>query len=315
MNDGVSYRQLGLIFLAFVLGICSALLFQNTGAGQPTTFATTELIGFVLSVLVSGASIVLAIAAIGLGRASEHAVTRRSDESIRLQNEVFAKTTDALQRIESSTGVTEKRIEDIIAGRAGDLSQEIAEKTLRGQIDPSKRDKLEENIRASLLESVRTVPSPDAVKARAEVRRLHEEREAEYSKFHDELQRTIANLNGVSVKKFGHGSPTNDEGDIHDGLYVIGDKKIAMTTFRPDAPTELLPDFLAAYTREMETETFDKYVAVLFENDSRDANDLEKAFAERVKPYRDEVSSRLITIRAHYDKIEEAAERFVEVVS
>ena len=45
MNDGVSYRQLGLIFLAFALGICSALLFQNTGAGQPTTFATTELIG------------------------------------------------------------------------------------------------------------------------------------------------------------------------------------------------------------------------------------------------------------------------------
>lgn len=311
MNSSVSYGQLGIIFLAFVLGICSTLLFQNTGAGQPTTFTTTELFGFVLSVLVSGASIVLAIAAIALGRASEHSVTLRSDESIRLQNEVFAKTTDALQRIESSTGVTEKRIEDIIAGRAGDLSREIAEKT-RGQIaDPTK---LEESIRASLLESVRTAPSPDAIEAR---RRLSEEQEAEYRKCHDELQLAIANLNGVSIKKLGHGAGTiTDDGrDIHDGLYVIRGKKIAMSTFRPNGQTGLLADFLAACMREMETETCDKYIAVLFEENSRDAVDLEKAFAERMSMYRDEFSSRLITIRAHYDKIEEAAKRFVEVAS
>ncbi len=99
----VSIKLLGGLLIAYLLGLATHLLARNFFSGQPLTFSTPELINFVLSVLLSGASIFLAIAAIALGRFSEQAIIDRSDESIRLQNAVFQKTTDALQRIESST--------------------------------------------------------------------------------------------------------------------------------------------------------------------------------------------------------------------
>jgi len=127
-NDAwtISYKHVGIIVFSFSLGLIGALLISNSQSASTTSFSTTELIGFVMSVILSGASIVLAISAIALGRSSERAVIDRSDESIRLQNEVFVRTNEALQRIEASTGVTEKRIEDIITGRVGDISQKIA---------------------------------------------------------------------------------------------------------------------------------------------------------------------------------------------
>ena len=150
----ITYKQIGVIVLSFSLGLISALLLKNAGTTQASTFTTTELVGFVLSVIVSGASMVLAVAAIALGRASEQAVVTRSDESIRLQNEVFTKTTEALQRIEASTGVTEKRIEDIIAGRVGDISHQIAEMASKGgKQSPKDFKELEENIRRLRLPS------------------------------------------------------------------------------------------------------------------------------------------------------------------
>ena len=121
----ISYKQIGVVLFAFALGVIFSLLLSNTQTGNPTTFTTTELIGFVLSVILSGASIVLALSAIALGKISEQSVLR-SDESIRLQNEVFVKTTEALQRIEASSGGIEKRIEDIISG-----VQEIFRKRLQ----------------------------------------------------------------------------------------------------------------------------------------------------------------------------------------
>lgn len=63
----VSYRQIGIVILAFFLGMIAALLLSNAQLGTTTAFTTTELIGFTLSVVLAGASIVLAIAAIALG--------------------------------------------------------------------------------------------------------------------------------------------------------------------------------------------------------------------------------------------------------
>lgn len=149
----ISIKLLGGFLIAYLLGLATHLLARNFFSGQPLTFSTPELINFVLSVLLSGASIFLAIAAIALGRFSEQAIIDRSDESIRLQNEVFQKTTDALQRIESSTGVTEKRIEDIIAGRVGDLSQRAAR--IATEAPDAKGKDMEELIRKSLYEALR----------------------------------------------------------------------------------------------------------------------------------------------------------------
>ncbi len=119
----VTYAQLTIVAISAFIGAVAVLLFQKLVGGGMTHMDTLGLIGFTLSVLLSGASIVLAVSAIMLGKFSEDAIIRRSDESIRLQNDVFLKTTDALQRIESSTGVTEKRLEDIVSGRVGALSK------------------------------------------------------------------------------------------------------------------------------------------------------------------------------------------------
>jgi len=87
----ISLRLLGGLAIAFLLGYAAYGLVQNILAVGTLSFSTPELINFVLSVLLSGASIFLAIAAITLGKFSEQAMIQRSDESIRLQTEVFQK--------------------------------------------------------------------------------------------------------------------------------------------------------------------------------------------------------------------------------
>ena len=135
----ISFKIIGIVFIAFLLGFAAFGLLNNFSEGGTINFTTIGLIGFVLTIILSGSSIVLAISAILLGKFSEQAMIQRSDDSIRIQNEVFQKTTDALQRIESSTGVTEKRIEDIISGRVGDISYKIAEIATESQKGKTKR--------------------------------------------------------------------------------------------------------------------------------------------------------------------------------
>ena len=197
------------------------MLVTNAHTGSPSTFTTTELIGFVLSVILSGASIVLAITAIALGKYSELAIMHRSDESIRLQNEVFVKTTDAPQRIESSTGVTEKRIEDIISGRVGDISQQIAEMAIGGgkyrTRDPRN---LEENIRKSLLKTIREDKGgPADIEARQEKRKKREEERKMYQTAHEKALYAIANMKGIAIEKVGHGNVSESGKELFDGIY------------------------------------------------------------------------------------------------
>jgi len=150
----ISYKQLGFLLISFLSGIVATLLFINASFPTMTSFKTLDLIGFTLSVVLSGASIVLAFAAINLGKNFEIILMNRSDESIRLQNDVYIKTTEALNRIESSTGVTEKRIEDIISGRAGDLSQKIAESTKQGAGPKEIEEQIKQSFRESLDEGL-----------------------------------------------------------------------------------------------------------------------------------------------------------------
>lgn len=134
--------------VAFTIGILTTLLLLRIIQPLPEFFSASSLIVFIFGIALSAAAIVLSVAAISLGKASEQAMIERSDESIRLQNEVFARTTDALQRIKSSTGVTEKRIEDIISGRAGAISDRIVDRLLETrEVSTKNRKALERDIR------------------------------------------------------------------------------------------------------------------------------------------------------------------------
>jgi uncharacterized protein (DUF1778 family) len=287
----ITYKQIGVIILSFSLGLISALLLQNAGTTQASTFTTTELIGFVLSVIVSGASMVLAVAAIALGRSSEQAVITRSDESIRLQNEVFTKTTEALQRIEASTGVTEKRIEDIIAGRVGDISHQIAQMASKGgKQSPKDLQELEENIRRSLLSSIRDDDKVDRRHAfiekrqrdeaeKAEKARLEQELEDTYQAAHQKTLLNFGNKKGVTINKLEHGSPSKSGEDLFDGLFTYQERSLGVSTFRPDSSEDMLKIFILNASSELAKNTIDELYIVAFtdNNDSGTPKVLDEA--------------------------------------
>lgn len=223
----VSLRLLGAFAITYFLGLVTHLITRNFYSGQPLTFSTPELINFTLSVLLSGASIFLAIAAISLGRFSEQAITQRSDESIRLQNEVFQKTTDALQRIESSTGVTEKRIEDIISGRVGDISQKIA----RIATEKQGESNLEEQIKKSIYEALRD----EGMSTRLTWDRLINERaphassddrerkKRDYYRMSTEFMQALSMRDDLKALRMSTGNANADGDEKYDGIFLTKD--------------------------------------------------------------------------------------------
>ena len=178
------------IGLVLVVGIVCGLLLNNFLDSKQITFGTESLISFVFTIALGAAAIILAVITIVLSRFSEDALTQRSDEGIRLQTEVFAKTTEVLSRIQASTGVTEKRIEDIISGRYV-IAQEVISKTLpesrlgmgKEQVDRL-RDDLANSLKAELLPLLSNSPSKTE-KALADLEIRQSKRAEASNRFHE----------------------------------------------------------------------------------------------------------------------------------
>jgi hypothetical protein len=158
---------------AFGLGATGGILLQSVLCKQNEALSAAGVVSFVFTVALGGAAIVLAIVTLVLSRQAEDALTRRSDEGTRLQNEAFLRTADVLARIQTSTGVTEKRIEDIVSGRTNVIVQEAFDKTIRkgGGLSTKQVAELKESLAGSLKAEL--VPllkqAPDAAEAQ-----LHE---------------------------------------------------------------------------------------------------------------------------------------------
>lgn len=267
----ISLRLLTALLFAFFLGGASYAILLNALNKELTTFSTTSLIGFVISILLSGASIILAIVAIILGKSSEDAMTTRSDSSIHLQNQIFQRTIDALQRIESSTGVTEKRVEDIIAGRVASVSQKIAAEVATEKRADSRQvqaEDIEKILKRSLLDrnwiSHASETSPEHA-AKEEREKAERNTEVKYQSDHTEALRAFAMRNDLKAIKLGHGSPDQKAERLFDGLFVRADgKKIAMSTFRKDA-TVYLQQFIPNALRELHQGAVEQIYMILFE--------------------------------------------------
>jgi hypothetical protein len=253
MNNTISFKLLSGLLITFLAGYFANNLIANANSISIYSFSTPDLINFILSVLLSGASIVLAISAISLGKFSEQAMIQRSDESIRLQNEVFQKTTDALQRIESSTGVTEKRLEDIISGRVGDLSQKIARiatesKKSDGSLQP---EEIEDLIRKTLLQSFGNYgvfPSRHSLQETealvASQKQKQEDRE-KYHGYHDKLEAAITQRSDLRALKLGQGTPSESGLKLFDDVIINKNgKKIGIIDF----PSHMEPSFVRQAT-------------------------------------------------------------------
>lgn len=142
------------VALAFIVGLVCGLLLVNVLAGSQTSLSTTSIISLTFTVALGAASIILASITIVLSRSAEEALIRRSDEGIRLQNEAFVRTNEVLSKIEASTGVTEKRLEDVIAGRTSLIAEEAFEKSV-GKGEMSLSQETEERLKKSLADSLR----------------------------------------------------------------------------------------------------------------------------------------------------------------
>jgi len=301
----ISYKQIGLIIFTLLFGIVAGLLVTNSQTGSPTTFTTTELIGFVLSIILSGASIVLAVAAISLGKYSELAIMHRSDESIRLQNEVFVKTTDALQRIESSTGVTEKRIEDIISGRVGDISHQIAEMaTGSGKYRSRDPRDLEEDIRKSLLESFKEESSGTVDEdERRKKRQKRVEEQKKYQSAHEKTLYAIANKDGVSIEKIGHGDIGESGTALFDGIYKKEDKRFAVSTFKKGTSTSILTEFIGNTATELAKNYVDSVYMIIFGTEAEE--ELDQDVREHFATMKDVIVNKIHLFYCDYENAED----------
>jgi hypothetical protein len=311
-NDGstISYKQLGLLILVFVLGLITTLLLQNTKTDIQTIFTTTELIGFVLSVILSGASIVLAVSAISLGKSSEQAVIKRSDESIRLQNEVFIRTTEALQRIEASTGVTEKRIEDIISGRVGDISHSIAELTSKSKRGLAlNQDELEKEIRQSILSGVREKLSPEEEEKRK--KEIHEKRKR-YQEFHQLTLSSFSNRNDTKSVKLGHGRVGGKGEDLFDGIFTVNGQKIGLSAFERGDSSNV--NRLEGYFSEVAKCLLDKaiqQVVLVFDGDTSDQTKITDTIAELLELYRENPAAYIKVVVAPPEEVTTALSELI----
>jgi hypothetical protein len=311
----ISLQLLGGFALVFILGLTTHLLARNFFSGQALTFSTPELLNFVLSVLLSGASIFLAIAAIALGRFSEQAIVQRSDESIRLQNEVFQKTTDALQRIESSTGVTEKRIEDIISGRVGDLSQKIARIATETQ-DPQGKDQgkdVEAAIRKALYETLReegitgrsfpNTPSAEEISLRN--RNLAEKlAEEEYGKASTAFMQALSVRSDLKAVKMSRGHIGKPGDEMYDGIYVLADgTRIGIVDFGLHHSANTINTAITGVLRDLQNNNVKKAYVVYYGPKER----IEPTFNEVISVIDPKLKNRISLIICPPDQITQVA--------
>jgi hypothetical protein len=297
----VSLAQLTLAVVWVLLGAAVTELVRNIAGAETVSFSTTELVGFVLSVVLSAASIVLAIAAIWLGKISELSMVRRSDESIRMQNEVYIRTTEALNRIESSTGVTEKRIEDIIAGRAGDISHKIAELTTGKGGLSGDRDAIEKEIKR-IIEGNESSKYDEIRQQRRAAMLAKQER---YKRFHQSVLTAFANKSGLVAKKLGDGRFDSEGVDLFDVVATLAGKVIGASAFEAetDLATPRFTEYLMRIAQAIHSDVV-SHVYIAINASSEKAKEIQDAFNKTLTTFRGDLNQKISLLLSEEGEIE-----------
>jgi hypothetical protein len=309
-NHTVRVATLLTVLISFIVGVIVALLFQNTTIGEKLSFSTIELTTFLFGIALSTASIVLAVAAISLGRQSEQTMIGRSDDSIRLQNEVFAKTVAALSHIQSSTGVTEKRIEDIISGRAGIISDKIADTIFSPQgLNPKSREEIEREVRESLLTELSdpktSTTDPKDTKAGHE----RHKKDQRYKNFKDAVLLGVAAIPGVKTLKLGDGSFTGTGVALVDGLFQFNNQNLTVSTFGQETAwlsAERESAMLNSYVRSLASEIAKGRFNIsflVFDRDSDDEPDFDQVLNDLRLIATDSMVTKLLVVTGTKDHV------------
>ena len=292
MNKTITIKQLLIILISFIFGLVTILLIQNFLSNEIVQFETIELIGFVLSIIIGGSSIILAVTAINLGKSSEKIIISRNEKSIELQNEVYIKTTEALNRIESSTDVTEKRIEDIISGRVGDLASRLIDDKI---VPESNKTKLETKLRKSLSKEL----TEDEKIAREERLKNLEIASKKHKELEDKVLMEISNMKESTSLRISQGDVDGKGEGVLDGLFEINNKKIGICVFYSYKGYEDefnsgidINKFLNKIAEEISNNTFDK-VYIVFEDDSKITENFQESMTEIKRLYKQNISENI----------------------
>ncbi len=232
------------VIISLIVGLVSGYILNNLLVEKQLTFSTTSVISFVFTVALGGCSIVLAIVTMILSKQAEVSLIRRSDEGIRLQTEIFVRINEVLGKIQSSTGVTEKRIEDIISGRTGIIAQEAINKSMpRGAepltaetVDQIKKD-LTESLRTQLLTLLKTTPS--GAEEYLDDLGVKQERQKQitddWKKFRNALIAEAKKHSEIRILFEGEGNLSAEVSlKFWDAFLTIGDKHYAIETHTKD---------------------------------------------------------------------------------
>lgn len=293
----IRYSRLAIILIAFIFGFITKLLIENSLANQVFSFSTVEIISFVLSVIIGGASIFLAITAILLSKSSEVEITRRNDESIKTQNELFQKTIETLNKIGSSTEVTEKRLDDIITGRVKNAANVLSSSETR---DPQE---IEETLRRSLSEKISPKKQIEIKKREEEIKKAREN----YNNIHESILLSLSNDPRIkSEKPCGHGHYGSKGDELFDGIFKIEDSRIGVSIFSYEKiiNRSMIPNigfFLMQISREIKKGHLNHFF--LLSNKKSEDDHIENSFRNSISILKEDLENKIHTITGSNEHI------------
>ena len=292
-SGSIHYSYLIVFMLAFVLGITSILIAKNYLQSEIINLSTLDLLNFVFSIVLSASAIVLSITAIILSKNSEQSISRQNNESKNLQNEIFSHTIEVLSKIQSSSGITEKRIDDI-SKRIDDIPRRTG---------GGREKEIKEIIRRTFL------PANSQLDKLKEKRKEEEDDEKEAA-FKNEIMLGIANTERVIVEKIGEGDFDGSGKELVDGLFSIDTKKFSVSTFcinENDSAFDIFDqdiyrDYFLNLLKEISSGTFFKSFLVFNKKVKEDPRFVE-LYKKTTSLLKDEIKDKLIIVSGRPEEI------------
>lgn len=286
----IHYSYIVLFFIAFVLGIVSILIFKNYINAETINFSTLDLVNLIFSIGLSASSIVLAITAIILSKNSEHVIIRQSTESKDLQNEIFTKTIGVLGKIESSTGINEKRIDDI--------SKAVVNLPRHTGADKGER---EDKIKKIMRENLLTSDNRNVQRIRKE--KLEIEHEKKKEEFQNNILTGVANIDRVIADKIGEGDFDGSGKELADGVFNLDGNNFSVSTFYVKDSDDTLDlfdaetfkDYFSSIAKELSSGTFSKSF-LCFNKGIEEGSKFMELYKESISMLKEEIQSGIIVV-------------------
>jgi hypothetical protein len=219
IRPGISYQSLAIFGAGLLIGLILLQLFNNHLAGEKVTLSTVEIISFILGTALSISSIVLSLMAIVLSKITEETIADLVTEGKDLQHQIFSKNQEVLSKLESSTGITEKRIDDI--ARAVSAVPRSAKNS---------QDDIKEIIRQNLPSSGITTISSDETLRKFE-RTARQKSKEEFDKG---VMVEVSNMEGLKIEKMGEGSYDGSGYELADLVFTYNGGTYSLSTFYVD---------------------------------------------------------------------------------